>query len=321
MLRLACRRSGLAKAQAFQIGKLIAERTGTDFELVPLATTGDEHPDRAFADFDTKGLFVDGVRQAVLDGRADVVVHSYKDLPSEVTPGLEIAAIPRRADFRDLLVTREGLALSTLGAMATVGTSSERRRLQLLRTKPGLQVLPIRGNLPTRLGKVESGEFDAVVVAASGFRRLYTPPEQGGIGAFDMDLKGYLLEPGECLPAAAQGALGLEIRSDDDDARAAVKAVHHLETAAQVAAERGFAEALGGGCSAAIGALASLTGTGGLDLAGMFGDPARRRITRLSLQGDYRRPEWLGRQLAADVAAQAGIELVDGESGAAGGGN
>lgn len=309
MLRIACRRSDLARAQAHQVGQLLTARTGSSFTLVPLATSGDDQPDRAFADFDTKGMFVDGVRAAVLDGRADLVVHSYKDLPSDVVEGLDIAAVPQRADSRDLLVTRQGYALANLPALAKVGTSSERRRLQLLKATPSLQVLPIRGNLPTRLRKVTDGELDAVVVAAAGLHRLYRDPADGGVGAFDQPLKGYLLEPGECLPAAAQGALAVEIRTDDDDARAACRTIHDRRAHAQVTAERAFAATLGGGCSAAIGALATLTGDGGLELVGMYGDPGRRRVTRLSSRGDYRKPDDLGRALAADVAAAAGLDL------------
>lgn len=306
MLRIATRRSALARAQAFQTGRLITERTGAAFELVPMATSGDLSPGRPVGDFDIKGLFVDTVRQAVLDGDCDLVVHSHKDLPSEPVPGLALAAVPRRADPRDLLITREGYALANLPGMATVGTSSERRRLQLLKVKPGLQVLAVRGNLDTRLRKVAEGELDAVVVAAAGLARLYTDPVEGGVGPMPHDLKGYLLEPGECLPAAAQGALAVECREGDDDAQAACKAIDDVPSHQQVRAERAFLEALGGGCLAAVGALAGLTGDGGLELAGLLGDPARRRLVRLSSRGPYREPERLGRDLAADVRAAMG---------------
>jgi hydroxymethylbilane synthase len=215
-VRIATRRSALARAQAHQTGLLIKARTGADFELVPMATTGDRHPERAVGDFDTKGLFVDTVRQAVLDGDCDLVVHSFKDLPTDPTPGLALGAVPRRADPRDVLVTRDGYAFANLPPMAMVGTSSERRRLQLLKVKPSLQVLPVRGNLDTRLRKVADGELDGVVVAAAGMQRLFVPPEQGGTGALGLPLKAYVLEPGECLPAAAQGALAIECREDDD---------------------------------------------------------------------------------------------------------
>lgn len=310
-LRIATRRSALARAQAFQLGRLIARRTGADFELVPLATSGDLAPDKAIDRFETKGLFVDTVRQAVLDGDCDLVVHSYKDLPTQDCDGLTIAAVPEREDPRDLLVARDAYALSTLPALATVGTSSERRRLQLLRSKPGLQVLPLRGNLDTRMRKLDDGEFDAIVVAFAGVRRLYAPKEAGGVGPLGLPLKAIALEPGECLPAAGQGALAVECRTDDEDARAVCAQIDHLPTRRQVAAERAFLEALGGGCLAPVGALCSLTGAGGLELAGMLGDPVRRHVLRMTLAGPYDRPEQLGRDLAADVLTAGGEAMVE----------
>jgi hydroxymethylbilane synthase len=305
-VRIATRRSALARAQAHQTGMLISQRTGADFELVPMATTGDRNPDRAVGDFDVKGMFVDTVRQAVLDGDCDLVIHSYKDLPTEPVEGLALAAVPRRADPRDVLITRDGYAFANLPPTAIIGTSSERRRLQLLKVKPGLQVLPVRGNLDTRLRKVADGELDGIVIAAAGMQRLFAPPEQGGIGALGLPLKAYILEPGECLPAAAQGALAIECRADDDDAFAICKQVNDLATQAQVAAERAYLGALGGGCLAAVGALCTLTGDGALELIGFSGDPKRRRTIRLSAQGPYKQPEALGQRLAADVAAAMG---------------
>jgi hydroxymethylbilane synthase len=311
-IRIATRRSALARAQAYQTGLQIAERTGADFELVPMATTGDLSPDRAVADFDTKGLFVDTVRRAVLEGDCDLVIHSFKDLPSDPVEGLALGAVPKRADPRDVLITRDGYAFANLPPTAIIGTSSERRRLQLLKVKPGLQVLPVRGNLDTRLRKVADGELDGVVVALAGMQRLFTSPERGGTGPLGLPLKAYVLEPGECLPAAAQGALAVECRADDDDAFAACKAVNDLPTRAQVTAERAFMTALGGGCLAAVGALCTLTGHGALELIGFMGDPGRRHMVRLSAEGPYKDPEGLGRRLAADVASALGLDLEPG---------
>lgn len=301
MLRIATRRSALARAQAFQVGKLLTERTGSPFELVPLTTTGDRAPERAVTEFDTKGLFVDSIRAAVLSGDADLAVHSAKDLPGETVDGLVIGAYPLRADPRDLLVTREGFALATLPGAATVGTSSARRAVQLLRTKPGLSVLPIRGNVDTRLGKVADGEFDAVVLAAAGLSRLYVDERDGGLGPLTLPLKAYALEPGECVPAPAQGALAVECREDDADALAACRSIDDRPTRQRVVAERAFSQRLGGGCLAAVGALCSLTGQGQLELIGMLGDVGRRRMLRLSSRGDYRSPEALGQGLADEM--------------------
>lgn len=309
MLRIATRRSALARAQAFQTGKLIQRATSRPFELVPLATTGDEHPERAIAAFDAKGLFVDRLRQAVLEGDCDLAVHSYKDLPTEPYEGLTVAAVPGRADPRDLLVSSAGHTLAGLPPTATVGTSSERRRLQLLRVKPGLQVLAIRGNLDTRLRKVADGEFDAAVVAMAGLSRLYRAEQDGGVGPLRLPLKAVPLEPGEVLPAPAQGALAIEIRADDARLRRQLDGVDHLPSHRAVDAERAFLAALGGGCTTPVGALCSLTGIGGLELIGMLGDPARRRMVRRSLTGPFDDPVGLGHRLAADVRDAWGEEI------------
>lgn len=311
MLRIATRRSALARAQAEQTARLIAARTGSSYELVPMATSGDLSAQRPVGQFEVKGLFVDTLRQALRDGEVDLAIHSYKDLPTEPVPGLVIGAVPQREDARDVLVSRDGFRLATLPALATVGTSSERRRLQLLRAKPGLQVLPLRGNLDTRLRKVAGGEFDAVVVALAGMRRLYAPEEEGGQGAPDLPLVAVALEPGECVSAAGQGALAIECRADDQDALAVCKQVDHVPTHRAVRAERAFLNALGGGCLAPVGALATLSGTGGLDLIGMLADPVRRQVLRRSLRGSYDRPEELGRELAEDVIAAGGAAMLD----------
>jgi hydroxymethylbilane synthase len=306
VLRIATRRSALARAQAFQTGRLFQRRTGREFTLIPLASSGDLSPDRPVGSFDVKGMFVDTIRAAVQQGEADVAIHSYKDLPTESVPGLTLAAVPEREDPRDVLISRDGHAFSTLPPMATVGTSSERRKLQLLRVKPGLQVLPLRGNLDTRLRKVAAGEFDAVVIAMAGLRRLYVPPEAGGVGALDLPLTAAPLEPGEMLPAAGQGALAVECRTDDQDVREACRAVDHVPTHRMVRAERAFLSALGGGCLAAVGALCSVTAEGGLELAGMVGDPARRRLVRQTRRGSYGDPEALGAALADELLTALG---------------
>ncbi len=306
MIRIATRRSALAQAQAFQTARLISRRTGEPFELVPLATSGDLAVDIPVGDIDVKGMFVDTIRAAVLVGDCDIAIHSYKDLPTETAPGLTVAAIPEREDPRDILISRDGYALSTLPPVATVGTSSERRKLQLLRAKPGLQVLPVRGNLDTRLRKVADGEFDALVVAYAGLRRLYAPKEAMGLGPLGLPLKAAPLEPGECLPAAGQGALAVECRADDERVLSLVRSVDHIPTRRMVVAERAMLEGVGGGCLAAVGALASVTADGNLELLGMAGDADKRRMVRLSWQAPYNKPEELGRQLAGELRTALG---------------
>ncbi len=318
MLRIATRRSALARAQATQVGQAL----GVDFELVPMATTGDRHPDRAVEAFDTKGLFVDAIREAVADGSCHLAVHSAKDLPSGPVEGLTIGAYPRREDPRDVLITAQGHLLRALPSVATVGTSSARRRLQLLRVRPDLQVLPVRGNVDTRLRKVADGELQAVVVALAGLRRLYTDPARGGIGPLGLPLKAVTLEPGECLPAPAQGVLALECRRDDTATLEVLAAVDDPPTRAAVTAERGFQATLGGGCLTPIGALATIHGDR-LELAGMLADPVRRRVLRQTATGGADAPLEVAAQLAARVRELGGDAMLasidDGERAGYGG--
>lgn len=305
MLRIATRRSALARAQATQVGLAL----GVEFDLVPLATTGDLHPERAVEAFDTKGLFVDAIRAAVADGTCDLAVHSAKDLPSEPVEELTVGAYPSREDPRDVLISAAGHLLRSLPSVATVGTSSARRRLQLLRVRPDLQVLPVRGNVDTRLRKVADGEFVAVVVALAGLRRLYTDPDVGGVGPLGLPLRAVTLEPGECLPAPAQGALAVECRADDAATLATLVAVDDPATRAAVEAERTFQRTLGGGCLTPIGALASVAGAR-LELAGMLADPVRRRVLRQTADGTIDAPHDVARALAARMLEMGGDAML-----------
>lgn len=277
--RVATRRSALARAQAAAVADALAAATRRPAELVPLATTGDQHPDRAVEAFDRKGLFVDGVRAAVLDGRCDLAVHSYKDLPSAPAPGLVVAAIPRRVDPRDALVTATGCGLAQLPPGARVGTSSPRRRAQLAHQRPDLELRPLRGNVDTRLRRVATGELDAVVVAVAGLLRLEVA------GADLPQVVVVPLEHGECLHAPAQGALAVECRVDDAETRAALAALDDAETRTCVAAERALLVQLGGGCTAPIGAHAEIVG-GRIRLLGMVADPAGTTVVRAAEEGD-----------------------------------
>ena len=304
-VRIATRRSALARAQATQVGLAL----GGDFELVPLATTGDRHPERAVEAFDTKGLFVDAVREAVVTGECHLAVHSGKDLPSGPAGGLVIGAYPRREDPRDVLVTRDGHTIASLPSLAALGTSSARRRLQLLRIRPDLQVLPVRGNVDTRLRKVADGEFDGVVVALAGLRRLYTSEHAGGIGPLGLPLRAVTLEPGECLPAPAQGALAIECRGDDHTTLALLSSIDDAVTRAAVLAERGFQQRLGGGCLTPIGALATVSGDR-MELAGMLADPVNRRVLRQTASGPAAAPGQVAEQLAGRIRELGGDAML-----------
>jgi hydroxymethylbilane synthase len=242
-VRIATRASTLARWQAERVGLLL----GDDVEYVLVTTTGDRDQTSELHAIGGTGVFTKEVQQAVLDGRADVAVHSAKDLPSETAARLTLAAIPERADPRDALV---GSSLAGLPAGARVGTDSVRRRAQLASVRPDLLFGPLRGNIETRLRKrVEQG-YDAVVVAYAALERL-------GLGAEATEV----LAPSICLPQVAQGALAVECRADDDASRERLHAIDDARAHRVVEAERAFLARLGGGCDLPCAALARLDGT------------------------------------------------------------
>ncbi len=242
-IKVGTRGSALAMAQAGTVAERIAASSGSQVELVPITSAGDRSTE-SLASLGGTGVFAIGLRDALRDGRCDVVVHSLKDLPTGPERGLVIAAIPRREDARDVVCARDGLTLGTLPDGARVGTGSPRRAAQLRSRRPELEVVDIRGNVDTRLGKVTSGELDAVVLAAAGLSRL------GRLDAVTeyCGLDGWPTAPG-------QGALAVEIREDSERAlRAAVTAVGHTPTRIAVTAEREVLRLLEAGCAAPIGA-------------------------------------------------------------------
>lgn len=306
-IRIASRRSNLAQVQARAVGESLQAATGRPYEVVPMATTGDEHPDRALDAFDTKGLFVDATRRAVLDGDCHLVVHSYKDLPTEAAEGLVIAGVPARVDPRDALVTREGWRLADLprDRQVAIGTSAPRRRAQIAKHRPDVLTQPIRGNIETRLGKVTGGEVDGVVLALAGLLRA---KPQG------FDLTVVPLEHGEVLHPPAQGALACECRVDDAATRKALKRIDHEDTRLAVAAEREMLAQLQGGCTAPIGAHAEVvtapTGAKHLELLGMVANPTGTRVLRASHQTSADEPELLGRVMAATLLEQGADDIL-----------
>lgn len=300
--RIATRRSALAQAQAQQVADALTAATRRPAELVPMATTGDDHPERAIESFDAKGLFVDRTREAVASGDCDMVVHSYKDLPTDPVPGLTVGAVPARVDPRDALVSCAGWRLVDIPRIGvTIGTSSARRKAQLLHHRRDLVVQPLRGNLVTRLHKVADGELDAVVVAVAGLLRL----------ALEVDgLTAVPLEHGEMLHAPAQGALAIECRADDAGAMASLSLIDHADTRAEVAAERELLVTLEGGCTAPIGAHAELRTAGDgsrrLVLLGMIADLGGTRLYRASHETGPDAPLTLGRSMAASLLEAGG---------------
>ena len=241
---VATRKSALALAQsrAF-IARLAARHPSVAFEELLVTTTGDVVQDRPLAEIGGKGLFVKEIEEALLDGRADVAIHSLKDVPPRLLPSLTIDCIPEREDPRDVLITRSGLSLAQLPKGSRVGTGSLRRRVQLLAYRADLDVVPIRGNVDTRLRKSETGEVDAVVLARAGLNRL-------GMAARATES----IAPEVMLPAVGQGALGIEQRSDDREVSELLAPLSHSDTKILVSAERGVMLAINGNCTTPVAA-------------------------------------------------------------------
>ena len=243
-LRLGTRGSALALAQSGHVAEAVSARLGRPVELVRVQTEGDVNA-AAIAQIGGTGVFVTALRDALLAGHVDLAVHSYKDLPTAPAEGLVIAAVPPREDPRDVLVARDGLTLGELAAGARIGTGSPRRTAQLLGLGLGLDVVPIRGNVDTRIGKVRSGELDAVVLARAGLARL---------GRLDEATE--VIDPLTVLPAPAQGALAIECRADDRELADRLAALVDDDARAAVVVAGALLAAVEGGCTAPVGALA-----------------------------------------------------------------
>jgi hydroxymethylbilane synthase len=282
-LRIGTRASPLARVQTDIVRDALARHhPDLAVETVLIATPGDERPDVPIPATGETGFFTSSIQQALLDGEIDLAVHSLKDLPIAEPDGLVVAAVPERADPRDVLVSRAG-PLAELPGGARVGTSSVRRAEQIRAVKPDLETAPIRGNVATRVARLDAGEFDAIVLAAAGLIRL----------GLEDRVTEWLAAPG-FLPAPGQGALAIETRENDSRARAAVAALDDPDLHAAVAAERGFLAASGGGCNAPFGALAEVR-DGVLHLrAGRYGDPT----VTAAFSGPPDDPAALGRRAA-----------------------
>ena len=300
VLRVGTRGSALALAQSGAIADSIVENSGVGIELVRVKTEGDVNAG-PLATIGGTGIFVTAVRSALLDGRVDVIVHSFKDLPTAAAPGLVLAAVPPREDPSDALCARDGHTLANLPAGAVVGTGSPRRAAQLLRHRPDLHVQAVRGNVDSRLRMVSDGRLDAVVLATAGLVRL-------GRTAAITEYFG----PDTMLPAPAQGALAVECRAADFDTvwySDLVRAVDSPQTRAAATAERSMLATLEAGCIAPVGAAASVT-DGVLTLTGAVIAVDGSAI----VAGDLIRPEFgaadLGRELALDLLSRGAAELL-----------
>ncbi len=291
-VRIATRRSALALWQTEHVAARLREaHPGLDIELVPLSTRGDEVLDRSLAAIGGKGLFLKELEIAMLEGRADLAVHSLKDMPAQMEAGFAIAAILERADPADALVSPAWPDLDLLPEGARVGSSSLRRQAQLRALRPDLTLLDLRGNVNTRLAKLDAGDYDAIVLACAGLQRL-------GFGA----RIGQRLAPPFWLPGIGQGAIAIEIRAGDDAVAALAAPLHDADTAACVRAERALNQALGGDCSVSIGAFAQLDDAH-LTLHGLVGDAGNGELLRASSDGQAADPETLGREVARQLRA------------------
>jgi hydroxymethylbilane synthase len=296
-LRVGTRASALARTQT----GLVVSALGAPAEIVPIVTDGDRSS-AALTQIGGTGVFVSALRTALLAGEIDVAVHSYKDLPTAPADGVLIAAVPPREDPRDALIARDGMTLGELPAGSRVGTGSPRRAAQLRALGLGLEIVDLRGNVDTRLGKVASGDLDAVVLAYAGLRRLGRADEVTEV-----------LDPIQVLPAPAQGALAVECRSSDDDAIAVLAALNSADTAAAVTAERALLTALEAGCSAPVGALAEVVeGDTGLEvfLRGSVTAIDGSSAVRLSATGATTDAVGVGRRLAAELLADGADKMM-----------
>ncbi len=289
-LRIATRQSPLALWQAEHVRDAL-KRAHPDLhaELVPMSTRGDEILDKSLAKIGGKGLFIKELEVAMLEDRADLAVHSMKDVPAELPTGFTLAAILERENPTDALVSNTCASFDALPQGAIVGTSSLRRQAQILNRRPDLEVRPLRGNVGTRLAKLDSGEFDAIILASAGLIRL---------GLEDRIAE--MLDTRLCMPAAGQGAVGIECRSDATQTRELLGALVHVETTARVTAERAVTFELGGSCTSPIAVYATHK-SGIIHLGARVADPSGSEVLETVARGKAQDAQTLGLQAAASL--------------------
>lgn len=298
-LRIATRKSLLALWQAEHVRSLLQARDPElVVELVPIVTQGDRILDRPLAEIGGKGLFLKELEQALLDGRADLAVHSMKDVPAELPPGLCLPVALQRANPFDAWVQPNGVGLQDLPAGARVGTSSLRRQCQVLAARPDLEIRPLRGNVGTRLDKLDAGDYDAIILAVAGLQRL----------GLDDRIAGELRAP-EWLPAATQGIIGIEFRDDDDATRERLMPLDHPPSARQAQAERSAARLLQGSCQVPLAVYADWDQSQ-LHVSGLVGTPDGRRILRAEVTGDATQAPALGAEVAESLLHQGAGAII-----------
>lgn len=300
VIRIATRKSPLALWQA----EHVAERLENAFpdiktELVKMVTKGDKILDAPLAKIGGKGIFVKELEQGMLEGSADIAVHSMKDVPMAFPEGLHLSVVLEREDPTDAFVSNTYKHFDDLPLNAKVGTCSLRRQTQIRERRPDLHILDLRGNVNTRLAKLDNGDYDAIILASAGLKRL----------GFD-DRITHTITSEESLPAVGQGAIGIECRSDDAHINKLLEPLNHAETAIRVSAERAQNSRLNGGCQVPIGGYAELD-NGKLHIRGLIGFPDGSKIFRAEREGTYDEAEALGTAVADDLLAQGGGAILE----------
>jgi hydroxymethylbilane synthase len=278
--------------------RLLALYPQCSVEILGMTTKGDQILDRTLSKVGGKGLFVKELEVAMAEGRADLAVHSLKDVPMELPQGFALAAVLEREDPRDAFVSNAYASLDALPHGAVIGTSSLRRQALIAARHPHLVIRPLRGNLDTRLGKLDRGEYAAIILAAAGLKRLGLPQR---IRA--------LLEPEQSLPAPGQGAMAIEVLSERDDLHRLLAPLNHESTAQAVTAERSVSRIFGGSCQIPLAAFATVDGAG-MRLRAMVATPDGKRIASADAAGPANAPEALGRQIAAILQAQGAADIL-----------
>jgi hydroxymethylbilane synthase len=299
-VRIATRKSPLALWQARKVAKLLTTRyPALNVELVRMSTQGDKVLDSPLAKVGGKGLFVKELERGLLEGEADIAVHSMKDVPTALPDGLHLPVILRREDPRDAFVSNHYDSITELPYRARIGTSSLRRQCQLKSTHPEIEVLSLRGNVNTRLAKLDAGDFDGIVLASAGLKRL----------GFKARVTNYLSTV-QSLPAIGQGAIGIECRVDHEPIMKLIAPLDHEQTALCVRAERAFNAQLGGGCQVPIAGYAEAHANK-LHLRGLIGYPDGHNVLRAEAHGQILEPEALGFKVADSLLSRGAEEIMN----------
>lgn len=294
------RRSKLALTQTnWVIEQLKALQLPFEFEVKEIVTKGDRILDVTLSKVGGKGLFVKEIEQAMLDGEIDMAVHSMKDMPGVLPKGLTIGCVPKREDHRDVLISKNGIKLSELPKGAVIGTSSLRRSAQLLIERPDLEIKWIRGNIDTRLEKLKTEEYDAIILAAAGLARM----------GWSKDVVTEFLDTDVCLPAVGQGALAIECREDDNELLGLLEKFTDEATRLAVEAERAFLTKMEGGCQVPIAGFATVNDNKEITFTGLIASPDGKEVYKEQLTGQY--PAELGERVSSTLTNQGAKKLID----------